>query len=176
MTTKHTTLHLGFFRSIVAMASGLLLSNQALAKLTKVGAGEAHWGFIKLYDASFFVEKGAKPADYLADNTPAQLRLCYARKLTVQNFIDGANHALPKDLPQAQRAAVAKLHKSYRPVNKGDCYTLDYKPTQGTKLKFNDKTLTTIHTKGFKRTYFGIWLGEKPLSKTLKAKLLSKQP
>lgn len=149
---------------------GQSLNQQALIK---VGEGAAYWGIFKLYDAGFYVAKNTKKQHYLDDAVPAKLKLCYVRKITVQNFIDGANHALPKKRPASLDKAIKKLHASYQPVKKGDCYVLQHHPDMGTQLLLNGKLLSTIKTKGFKAMYFGIWLGDYALSKKLKKQLLN---
>lgn len=149
----------------------LVLANTASANLTQVGAGTARWGIFKVYDAQFFTETGVDLAEALSDRTPARLELCYARELSVKDFIEGARHALPEHLSADLQQAVNRLHAAYQPVQEGDCYHLDFQPEQGTRLLLNGKTLVQIDTAGFKALYFGIWLGEQPLSMPLKRSL-----
>lgn len=151
----------------------LALSTVVHANLTQVGEGTARWGLFKIYDAAFFTEADLTVQQALADNTPARLELCYARALTVENFIEGAQVGLPTQLPAALEQAVQRLHAAYQPVKQGDCYHLQYQPEQGTRLLLNGKTLVQITTPGFKALYFGIWLGERPLAEGLKRDLLS---
>lgn len=149
----------------------LMLSNLASASLTEVGSGTARWGIFKVYDAQFFTEANSTLAQALSEQTSARLDLCYARDLSVEDFIEGAEHALPEDLTADVQQAVERLHAAYQPVKQGDCYSLDFQPEQGTRLILNGKTLVQIDTPGFKAVYFGIWLGEQPLSMALKRSL-----
>lgn len=151
----------------------LALSNLASANLIQAGAGVARWGFFKVYDAQFFTEVGVTLEQALSEQTPARLELCYARELSVENFIEGAQRALPESLPAELDNAVNRLHAAYQPVKQGDCYHLDFQPEQGTRLVLNGKTLVQIDTPGFKAVYFGIWLGEQPLSASLKRNLIA---
>ena len=151
----------------------LALSTAASADLTQVGEGVARWGFFKVYTAAFFTDANISRKQVLADDTPARLELCYARALTVDNFIKGAQVSLPESLPLELEQAVQRLHAAYQPVQQGDCYQLEYQPGQGTGLRLNGKTLVQITTPGFKALYFGIWLGERPLAEGLKRDLLS---
>lgn len=151
----------------------LVLSNLASAHLTQVGAGTARWGFFKVYDAQLFTEAGVTLEQALSEQTPARLELCYARALTVENFIDGAQQGLPESLSAELERAVSRLHAAYQPVKQGDCYHLDFQPEQGTALVLNGKTLVQIETLGFKALYFGIWLGKQPLSAPLKRSLIA---
>lgn len=156
----------------------LILTLPVQAQLISVGEGTARWGFFKLYDATLrvapglYARRGMVASDLLTDTQPTQLELCYHRSLTVQNFVDGANHALPNNLTPELRRAVDALHQAYRPVKAGDCYVLDYQPQIGTSLLLNGEPLVQINTPGFKAVYFGIWLGDNPLSDSLKMALL----
>lgn len=149
----------------------LALANMASANETQVGEGVARWGLFKVYNAAFFTQAGATLEQALADDSPARLELCYVRKLTVENFIEGAQVGLPKRLSPELQAAVERLHAAYQPVQSGDCYHLDYQPGQGTRLLLNNRELVRVTTPGFKALYFGIWLGDQPLSVQLKRDL-----
>lgn len=159
-------------KPILLVVLGFMLVLPVQAQLITVGEGTARWGFFKLYDASLRVAPGLVANELLHDTHPTQLELCYARDLTVKNFVDGANHALPTNLSAELRQAVDRLHQAYRPVKAGDCYLLDYAPQRGTRLLLNGESLVQIKTAGFKAVYFGIWLGEKPLSDSLKTALV----
>lgn len=150
----------------------LALSNMASANITQVGEGVARWGLFKIYHAAFFTQADLTLEQALADDTSARLELCYLRPLSVNNFIEGAQKGLPNGLPDELQDAVSRLHKAYQAVQAGDCYQLDFQQGQGTRLLLNDRELVRIATPGFKALYFGIWLGEKPLSVQLKRDLI----
>ena len=100
----------------------LVLSTVARADLIQVGEGTARWGVFKIYDAAFFTEANLTVQQALADNTPARLELCYARALSVENFIEGAKLGLPPVVSVELEQAVQRLHAAYQPVKQGDCY------------------------------------------------------
>lgn len=154
------------------------MSHPILSAQNWMTAGEAtaRWGFIALYDASLRAPQNATRASLLAEGQALQLELCYARSLTVENFIESANSALPDELPDALAKAVDTLHLAYQPVNEGDCYLLDYQPNLGTALILNGNELVRINQPGFKSLYFGIWIGDKPLSNRLKNNLIANLP
>lgn len=158
---------------LFALVLFIPITSWAQSQWIKLGEGTARWGLFKLYDATLFAPPERSSENLLSDNTPLKLELCYARRLTVENFVDGANHVLSKQpLTPTLQQAVDQLHLAYRPVEKGDCYILQYQPEEGTRLILNQQTLTTIDTAGFKAVYFGIWLGDQPLSTHLKSSLL----
>lgn len=144
--------------------------------LVKIGEGTARWGWIKLYHAQLFAPPGLVNHQLLQDDIPLRLQLCYHRRLDVDDFVQGANHVLPTDLKPALQAAVDQLHAAYQPVQAGDCYHLDYQPQLGTRLRLNQQELVRVTTPGFKAVYFGIWLGDSPLSTSLKQALTASLP
>lgn len=159
-------------RVFLTVATLLFALTAQAQSLITIGEGTARWGFIKLYDAKLKLPLSVKSNEVLTDQVPAQLELCYARSLSINNFIDGANHALPDNLPLEHKQAVELLHAAYQPVNKNDCYVLDHIPKLGTALILNGQELVRINIPGFKAVYFGIWIGDLPLSDKLKNQLL----
>ena len=149
----------------------LALANVASANVTQVGAGTARWGPFKVYDAAFFTEAEVTLAQALSEQIPARLELCYARNVSIEDFIEGASYGLPESLSHELQQAVKRLHAAYQAVKQGDCYQLDFQPGQGTALLLNGRELVRVDTTGFKALYFGIWLGQRPLSVQLKRDL-----
>ena len=139
-----------------------------------LGEATAQWlGWIDLYRAKLWVGPKTNAQNLLADHTALKLELCYLRALTPDDFIQAAESGLPDDLPPAQRAAVDRLHNHYQRVQPDDCYQLVYQPDSGLKLKYNQNTVLTDTTPGFKATYLGLWLGSNALAPEVKDALLA---
>lgn len=150
-----------------------------------VSTATATWMWLDIYDASLYV--AAQPLsdlstlealpilskDFLRDELPLKLSLCYLKPISSDIFIEGASEVLPKTLAPSLQAEVNRLHQAYQRVKPGDCYALEYTMEQGTALKLNDKLIFNSKMPGFKTIYFGIWLGDNPLSKALKMGLLT---
>ncbi|BCN94356.1 hypothetical protein THMIRHAM_21410 [Thiomicrorhabdus immobilis] len=167
---------------------GVVFSNGCLANASdskdvvwqEVSQGKATWLWLDVYNASLYVDGKAEranpqpklPKDFLADSQPLKLSLCYLQAISPGLFIEGANKVLPKEMSEPLKSEVSRLHQSYQPVKPGDCYELEYTPQIGTQLKLNQIPLFTSKVGGFKALYFGIWLGENPLSEDLKNRLL----
>lgn len=145
--------------------------------LKPAGHATAYWaGFIPVYDATLRVSPATNTGNLLEDSTAVQLEICYRTSLSAENFIEAANQALPNSMPKNIQQAVKRLHHSYDDVRDTDCYQLSYTPETGTQLKLNKQLKFTDHTPGFKAVYFGIWLGEKPLSEKVKHQLTASLP
>ena len=135
----------------------------------------ATWMWLDIYEASLFATVESLPKDFLSDEVPLKLSLCYLKPISSDIFIEGASEVLSKELSPSLRAEVDRLHQSYQAVEPGDCYALEYTVDQGTALKLNGKPIFNSNQMGFKAVYFGIWLGDHPLSEALKTRLLATQ-
>jgi hypothetical protein len=166
-------------RLLVFIFSGLGLSSglaQTVA-LQPVGQATGYWaGLIPVYDATLWAQPGTTQTDLLSDQTPLKLELCYRVGLTEKEFIEAADQALPKQLPVALRLATERLHQHYEAVQPKDCYELAYQPETGVQLRLNNKLKYQDRTQGFKAVYFGIWLGDTPLSEAVKTDLTDALP
>lgn len=148
------------------------MSAQASVTWKPVGEGVATWMFMDIYQAKLYRPEGVAKQTALTDNAPLKLELCYYKSLTPDIFVQGANESLPAQLSPALRAEVERLHASYQAVKPNDCYTLRYENSV-TELLLNQRVLFQSKLSEFKQVYFGVWLGEKPLSDKLKATLLA---
>lgn len=57
-------------------------------------------------------------------------------------------------------------------IKVGDVYDLVYLPGKGVEVRKNGNLKSTTEGLAFKKALFGIWLGEKPAQKSLKAEML----
>ena len=65
-----------------------------------------------------------------------------------------------------------RLNTAYQPVENGDHSSLTYQPGIGTTLNINGTHIITIEGEDFAKLYFTIWLGELPISKSLRRDLI----
>lgn len=158
-------------------------SNAASDKsLTLFSQGKATWLWLDVYQAKLFTShKVANATDYktlpkvlLADKEPISLELCYQQDISAEQIVEAAMEGLPKKLSPEKQAEVTRLHESYQSVKPGDCYALEHNREGLTTLKFNGKTVFQSSLAGFKKIYYGIWLGELALSDSLKESLLQR--
>ena len=154
----------------LALILGLISLQVSAATLQVVGQGVAKWGPFTVYDATLFAEK-KQPATYLDEGTPLALKLCYARSVKASDILKATEKAIPKAPSPALEAALSRLNRTIKSVDEGDCYQLTY--TAGvTRLTLNQRELIEVKEPGFKKLYFGIWIGDHALSKSLRRDLL----
>lgn len=141
--------------------------------LKKSGQATAYWaGLIPVYDAQLWVSDITTHKNLLSDQTALSLELCYHVPLSQKNFVEAAEKALPKRLSPLHLKAINELHLAYENVSPSDCYRLSYNTMKGTQLWLNNQLKFENKTPGFKAIYFGLWLGEAPLSDAVKTDLL----
>jgi hypothetical protein len=119
-------------------------------------------------------------ADVLKQEGPRRVTLQMARDLTSEEFgkafMDGLNENLDKAEKQkivAQIGKMGELFASVDAIKKGDVLHLDWIPGTGTQAELNGKKLgEPIPDINFYNAILRIWLGDKPVDRSLKPALL----
>ena len=144
--------------------------------LQLTGIGALRRWMIKGCDIAFYVPTGTAREDVLNGDIPRCLELRYVHSIRADQFAHAAWDTLRQnyDAPQLARLKpdIDRLHALYRDVKPQDCYRLCYAPGRGTTLILNGQPLGTVKGDAFAKAYFGVWLGEMPLDKRLKTRLL----
>lgn len=143
-----------------------------------VGQGAFRWKrLIHAYDACFHAGKDSAPATFLA-GAPIRLEIHYRRGFSAADIISGGDALLRRNVSaetlKSLQDRLAKLNQAYVDVKAGDRYTLTYVPAKGTTLRLNGTPLVTVEGADFAAAYFRIWLGEDPISPSLRDLLLGK--
>ena len=175
-----SALCLGVFLTLIMSRPGLAqtvdshnATKQPSVEWQKRSQATATWLWLDIYNATLFTQPGFELTHLLADKTPLKLELCYLKAISKEDLIEGAQAVLDKNLAPQLKQEVALLHQQYVDVKPGDCYALEYTLQDGTQLKLNGQRSFKSDQQGFKAVYFGIWLGQNPLSEDLKQSLLS---
>ncbi|CAH0223077.1 hypothetical protein SRABI118_02275 [Massilia sp. Bi118] len=145
------------------------------------GAGMRTKLVFKVYAAGLYLpEKKNATAEILKLEGPRRVTLQMARDLTSEEFgkafMDGLNENLDKAEKQkivAQIGKMGELFASVDAIKKGDVLHLDWIPGTGTQAELNGKKLgDPIPDVNFYNAILRIWLGDKPVDKSLKPALL----
>jgi hypothetical protein len=149
------------------------------ARLVLEGAGLFRWKyFLKVYAAAHYVGEDAKGLDADAD-VPRRLEIAYFVGISGKDFGMAADELLGDALTPEQlaplRERLAQLHRAYVDVKPGDRYALTYVPGRGTELSLNGRPLVLVEGADFARSYFGIWIGRRPIDAGLRDALLPRK-
>ncbi len=128
------------------------------------------------YVGGLYLPVGAQASDTLRD-VPKALELYYFWKIEGRFFAQAADDLLARKLPPERLSAIRerldRLHVLYQDVVPGDRYRLTYVPGRGTSLTLNGRLLGTIPGADFAEDYFGIWLGDDPLSEPFRDQIFA---
>jgi Chalcone isomerase-like len=144
----------------------LLLNNVGLLRYRIV---------INAYVAALYLGEGVR-SDAVLTDVPKRLELRYFWAIVGPDFGKAADKILAENVSaetlHSLRSRIERLHALYEDVNPGDRYSLTYIPGRGTELALNGSAKGTIEGADFAAAYFAIWLGQKPLDRSLRDQLL----
>lgn len=130
---------------------------------------------LKAYVAALYLGENVSPKDALTD-VPKRLELHYFWPISGKDFGPAGEKVLSKNISDTVckrlRRQLDRINALYEDVKPGDRYSLTYLPGIGTELALNGKPMGVIDGADFAAAYFSIWLGQKPMSASLKAQLL----
>ena len=146
-------------------------------ELVKIGEHRYfHNMFFKVYDMALYAGKSAKIEEILDAQTIFRLEFRYLRKVDKSIILNSSVKILAKNLAPEEydriKTRLNRLNNTYQTVEKGDNSSLTFQPDIGTTLKINGSPVVTIEGEDFAKLYFTIWLGEFPISKSLRRDLI----
>ena len=175
--------------SLPAIAAVVDVNGYKFDDMTKVagkelklnGAGMRTKFVVKVYAAGLYLpEKSKAVADILKQEGPRRVTLQMARDISSEDFgkafMDGLNENIDKAEKQRIVAQISKMGELFASVDglkKGDVLHLDWIPGTGTQAELNGKKLGgPIPDVNFYNAILRIWLGDKPVDRSLKPALL----
>lgn len=140
------------------------------------GTGRLKWkGLITVYDLGLYLPQDLPSTDVFLD-APKRLEFRYSVSIKAEEFGEAAAPYLAENVPPAElvklQTRINAINSLYRDVKSGDRYTLTYLPGKGTELALNGTVLGVISGADFAAAYFRIWLGEHPISESMRRSLL----
>jgi hypothetical protein len=145
------------------------------------GAGMRTKFIVKVYAAGLYLpEKKNNTAEILKEEGPRRVTLQMARDISSEGFgkafMDGLNENLDNAEKQRIAAQISKMGELFASVaglKKGDVLHLDWIPGTGTQAELNGQKLGgPIPDIAFYNAILRIWLGDKPVDRSLKPALL----
>lgn len=150
---------------------GICISTSAIANpLKQCSSAPLTVSKKKIGQATYFAENCQKAWD----DQSIQLNFAYDQDIPEWAFKRAATYFLKKNITQYQDSSVLnKITQLYKPVKKGDLYSLMYNHSaKKLTLILNKKELGHIQDHQANE-YFKIWLGKQPFSDNLKQQLLN---
>ena len=164
---------------------GAEIAGVSFAEQVKVGERELplqgvavlKWGWLfDVYAGAFYLPAAESAGDWYKA-VSKRLELAYFRDIAAEDFASSSTRLLRRNLSEAEFLAIEDRLEAFcrlfRDVAPGDRYSLTFQPGEGTSLRFNGELLGTVPGTDFARAYFGIWLGENPISTDFRDRLLA---
>lgn len=145
------------------------------------GAGMRTKFIVKVYAAGLYLpEKKSSVPEILKMEGPRRVTLVMQRDVSSEDFGKAFMEGLNENVDKAEKAKlVSQINKfgemfaSIDGVKKGDVLHVDFIPGTGTVCELNGKKLNEpISDVAFYNAVLRIWLGDKPVDRTLKPELL----
>lgn len=149
-------------------------------ELTMRGSGILRYMvFIKVYEGAFYLSEG-DPVERALDGSAARrLVFHYFHGIAAGDLVASTTEMIRRNVsPEAfttLRPKIDQFNNMYLDVETGDRYTATFIPGTGTRLALNDRELGTVDGADFAAAFFAIWLGENPIDKTFRDRLLGKR-
>jgi len=142
------------------------------------GAGIREKFFMDIYIGALYLQKGMHDPDViLADTGYASVLMHFIysevdREKITAGWTDGLTDNLTAARMQAIKPRLEKFNSLFRTVVKGDVIRIDYVPDSGTQVRINGEWRGSVEGNDFFRDLLRIWLGNNPISKSLKHDML----
>ena len=147
-----------------------LLVDQTEFKLN--GAAVLKWAMLfDVYAGALYLPKGV-PGQSWSNDIPKRLELSYFREIEGKGFAEASDKLLQDNLLPADYQALEKRLQTFYSFFRDDRYSINYLPGKGTELRLNELPLGHVPGADFAVAYFGIWLGDEPISKGFRDLLL----
>ena len=164
----------------VAVPDTLTLPNSGY-ELSLNGAGIRKKFFMDIYIGALYLP--ARTTDskaILADTGAASVLMHFVYKeVDKDKIIDGWNDGLRDNISSSEFQALSEkleqFNALFKTVRKGDVIRIDYNPAVGTEVRINDEWRGSVDGNDFFRALLKIWLGEHPVSGSLKSEMLGIQ-
>jgi Chalcone isomerase-like len=145
------------------------------------GAGLRTKVIFKVYAAGLYLsEKKNTVADILRQDGPRRMTIVMLRDVSADDFGDAFMKGINENIDDSEKAKYAgqiakfgELFGAIPGVKKGDVLHLDMIPGSGTQAELNGKKIgEMIPDPGFYNAVLRIWLGDKPVDRSLKPALM----
>lgn len=143
------------------------------------GAGIRSKFVFDIYIAQLYLEKTAAEAkEVVAADAHKRMVMHFLHdKVEKAKLVEAWNEGFKNNTPAEQVAAlqqrIDQFNAMFTDAKKGDVVLLDYIPGTGTRVTIAGAEKGVIPGKDFNDAMLLIWLGDKPVTKDLRAKLLA---
>jgi len=144
------------------------------------GAGIRKKFFMDIYIGALYLESQTSEAKTILNDTGAasvMMHFLYS-EVSKEKITDGWTEGLEKNTSHTKMETLEErltvFNKLFQTVRKGDVIRIDYLPDSGTQVRINGEWRGTVAGNDFFRALLSVWIGEKPVTKSLRENMLGK--
>lgn len=142
------------------------------------GGTRTDYGFDVYVAALYLEQKIADAQKIVADDQPMEVKLQVTSVMVngdnmQSGFKEAFRNSATGDITPL-KSQIDTFLASFNGLKNHDVYDFAYVPGKGVEISRNGAPVATVQGLDFKKALFGIWLGEKPVQKDLKANMLGK--
>ena len=147
-------------------------------KLILNGHGTRIRFFMKAYEGSLYLESNSNNAEEIInDDAPMSIRMDVISSLVTPDAMKTAlNEGLEKSTGNNTSPIIKEINQLNSSLNSevgaGDFYEFIYLPSSGTHVLKNSESIDIIPGLEFKKAFFGIFLSNNPIQKSMKKAML----
>lgn len=133
-----------------------------------------YWGF-KVYAMALYADPEDALKATILNPVPKRLVIHYFRDFEARDFRESQKISLENPFKmdiEELKSKLLEMGDLYRPVKKGDEYSITFIPGVGTQLELDGEILGTIEGDDFQKAYFGIWLSDNSVKESLRRQIL----
>ena len=174
---------------LILIGSSLSLSTQAGVELPKSmnyegielnlnGQGTRTMFFVKIYKSGLYLSSANSNAEEVTNQDSSMgIRLeVISSMLTAEKMKKAINEGFVKSTNDNTQPIADQISQFMATLDDaievGDVYEFIYLPESGLDVVRNSRHLDTIEGLDFKKAFFGIWLSDNPIQKSLKKAML----
>lgn len=133
-------------------------------------------GIIKVCRAALYGPPNIPGEIINESDIPKRIEIEYYVPVGRERLIKMAEESLQSQYSEEQlkpfQEQILRFNQLYRDVERSDRYAMTYHPETGLTLEFNGVALGSVADPGFASAYLSIWLGDNPVSPSMKRKLI----
>lgn len=144
------------------------------------GAGVRKKFFFSIYVGALYLEKKTDTAKAILNaDRPRRVSMYFLYdKIEAEKLRDAWTEGFQDNVPAEEMPKLAarleKFNAMFGDVVKGDVAILDYVPGVGTRVSIDQVVKGTIPGADFNRALLSVWLGDNPVTESLKQAMLGK--
>ncbi|MBP9853953.1 MAG: chalcone isomerase family protein [Candidatus Omnitrophica bacterium] len=161
--------------SVKAGRQSLITNGFSKENMVLLGTAPKRFLTFRVVTVDLYIADGYKSEDVLVD-VPKRIEVNYHVHISKKELDQATINGIKRNYSREQLAElipqINQINSYYPDVKSGDQIAVTYVPELGSQVQLNGKVKGIIPGSDFAKAFFSIWVGENPVDKQAKLKLL----